>query len=87
MPEGSTSFGPILAERGRSGLRESGGYVYEEFISKLRWPYAGEVYQEMSSNDPVITAVLFAVACLSVRSSGMLKRALTCPQMWSVQLL
>ena len=64
MPEGSTSFGPILAERGRSGLRESGGYVYEEFISKLRWPYAGEVYQEMSSNDPVITAVLFCCRML-----------------------
>lgn len=52
-------FGPIMAERGRSGLKQSGGYVYEEFIPRLRWPYAGAIYQEMSSNDPVITAVLF----------------------------
>lgn len=54
----------VLHEIGRSGLRTSGGYVYEEFIHKLRWPYAGEIYQEMSSNDPVITAVLFCCRML-----------------------
>ncbi len=59
-----TTFGPISAELGRSGLKQSGGYVYEEFIRKLRWPMAGEVYQEMSSNDPVITAVLFCCRML-----------------------
>lgn len=59
------SYGaPIFSEMGRSGLRQSGGYVYEEFIHKLQWPYAGEIYQEMSSNDPVITAVLFCCKML-----------------------
>lgn len=64
MADQNMSFGPIMAERGRSGLQESGGYIYEEFITKLRWPQAGAVYQEMSSNDPVITAVLFCCRML-----------------------
>ena len=50
--------GPIFSEMGHVGLRESNGYVYEEFLPKLQWPRAGDVYQEMSSNDPVITAIL-----------------------------
>lgn len=51
-------------ELGQSGLRQSGGYVYEEFLRRLQWPFAGEIYQEMSSNDPVITAVLFCCRML-----------------------
>lgn len=50
--------GLAFREEGVTGLRQSGGYVYEEFLPKLRWPMAGEVYQEMSSNDPVVTAIL-----------------------------
>ena len=50
--------GLAFEERGVTGLRQSAGVVYEEFLPKLRWPMAGEVYQEMSSNDPVITAIL-----------------------------
>lgn len=45
-------------EIGYTGLDYGSGMVYEEFIPKLRWPRAGEIYQEMSSNDPVITAIL-----------------------------
>lgn len=44
---------------GRTGLNRWGGYVYEEFITNLRWPNAGKVYQEMSDNDPVVGAVLY----------------------------
>ncbi|NLD21619.1 MAG: hypothetical protein GX664_03935 [Bacteroidales bacterium] len=44
---------------GVSGLRRYGGYVYEEFISDLRWPRAGKVYQEMANNDPVIGSILY----------------------------
>jgi len=47
-----------FAERGTTGLRTSGGGVYEEFVPRLQWPRAGAVYQEMSSNDAVITAIL-----------------------------
>ena len=55
---------PVYNELGKSGLRQSGGYIYEEFLKKLQWPFAGEIYQEMSSNDPVITAVLFCCRML-----------------------
>lgn len=55
---------PIFKELGTSGLKQSGGFIYEEFLKKLQWPYAGQVYQEMSSNDPVITAILFCCRML-----------------------
>ncbi len=50
--------GLAFEERGVTGLRQSAGTVYEDLLPKLRWPRAGEIYQEMSSNDPVITAIL-----------------------------
>lgn len=49
---------PSFVEVGSTGLQYSSGYVFEEFLPKLRWPRAGDVYLEMSSNDPVITAIL-----------------------------
>lgn len=55
---------PIFKELGTSGLKQSGGFIYEEFLKKLQWPYAGQIYQEMSSNDPVITAILFCCRML-----------------------
>lgn len=50
--------GPVFSEIGKTGLKQSNGWVYEEFLPKLQWPRAGSVYQEMSSNDPVITAIM-----------------------------
>lgn len=64
MADKQVSGAPVFNEVGRSGLRQMGGYVYEEFIRKLKWPWAGEIYQEMSSNDPVITAILFCCRML-----------------------
>lgn len=49
---------PAFQEIGVTGLKETSGGIYEEFVPKLRWPKAGDVYLEMSSNDPVITAIL-----------------------------
>lgn len=49
---------PYFNEIGNSGINESGGWIYEEFLPILQWPRAGAVYQEMSSNDPVVTAIL-----------------------------
>lgn len=49
---------PAFREIGVTGLKESSGGIYEEFVPKLRWPKAGDVYLEMSSNDPVITSIL-----------------------------
>ena len=50
---------------GVSGLRRYGPYVYEEFLSELRWPdRAGRVYQEMSDNDAVIGSILYLAEML-----------------------
>lgn len=49
---------PAFQEIGSTGLKTTSGGIYEEFVPKLRWPKAGEVYLEMSSNDPTITAIL-----------------------------
>lgn len=56
--EKTTKGKPSYSEIGSTGLHYSSGYVYEEFLPKLRWPRAGDIYLEMSSNDPVITAIL-----------------------------
>ena len=49
---------------GSTGLRRHGGYVYEEFLPNLRWPRAGDVYQEMADNDPVVGAILYLAEML-----------------------
>lgn len=48
-----------FSEVGTRGLFRQGGYVYEEFLSNLRWPQATKIYKEMSSNDPTIGAILY----------------------------
>lgn len=49
---------------GVSGLRRYGNHVYEEFLPQLRWPKAGDVYQEMADNDPVVGAILYVAEML-----------------------
>ena len=49
------------AELGLSGLKRSGGFVIEEFLSSLRGNRAIKVYREMSDNDPVVGAIIFAI--------------------------
>ena len=56
----TSSSGVAFNEIGNTGLKNSGGMVYEEFLPKLQWPRAGAVYHEMSSNDPVVTSILMA---------------------------
>ena len=51
-------------ELGQTGLRHSSGIIDEEFLTALRWPKATKVYNEMSSNDPIIGAALFAIEML-----------------------
>ena len=53
-----------LRELGLTGLERFGGWVYEEFLQELQGQRAVQVYQEMSSNDPVIGAVLHAIEML-----------------------
>ncbi len=53
-----------LSEVGLSGLPRMGGTVYEEFLPQLQGLKAVKVYREMSTNDPVVGAILFAVDML-----------------------
>jgi hypothetical protein len=49
---------PSFIELGSTGLSRWGGNIYEEFLTNLRWPKAGQIYKEMSHNDPVVTSIL-----------------------------
>lgn len=51
-------------EIGRIGQRRYGGIIYEEFLPKLRGKRGIEIYSEMSDNDDVAGAILFAIEML-----------------------
>lgn len=51
-------------EIGRIGQRRYGGVIYEEFLRELRGQKGIRVYQEMSENDDVIGAILYAIEML-----------------------
>lgn len=59
--KGGTLDSTIL---GTSGLRQWGGFVHEEFLPELQGVKGARVYREMSDNDPVIGAILFAITNL-----------------------
>lgn len=48
-------------ELGATGLKRAAGYVDEEFLPQLRGRKAVAVYKEMSENDPIVGALLFAI--------------------------
>jgi len=58
---------PDLAEIGSTGLRRTGGTVYEEFLVSLRGRRGAKVYREMSENDPVIGSILYAIEKIIIR--------------------
>lgn len=49
---------------GSTGLRQFGGFVTEEFLPELQGQKGYRVYREMSDNDPIIGAILFAITNL-----------------------
>lgn len=51
-------------EIGRIGQRRYGGTIYEEFLPELRGKKGIQVYHEMSENDDVVGAILFALEML-----------------------
>lgn len=51
-------------EIGRIGQRRFGGIVYEEFLPELRGSRGVEIYHEMSENDDVVGAILYAIEML-----------------------
>lgn len=50
-----------LKELGSTGLKRSGGFVYDEFLVRLRGLQGAKTYREMSDNDPVIGSIMFAI--------------------------
>lgn len=52
---------PDLEEFGSTGLRRSGGTVFEEFLPTLRGIRGARIYREMADNDPTIGSMLFAI--------------------------
>lgn len=48
-----------LAVLGSTGLRETGGYIYEEFNRKLQGRNGVKIYEEMASNNAVIGSLIF----------------------------
>ena len=52
--------GPLL-ELGATGLRRAGGYLDEEFLPQVKGSKGVQIYKEMSENDPVVSALMFAI--------------------------
>lgn len=57
------------------GMKTSSGFVEEEFLSELRWPAAGKVYQEMLSNDAVVGGCLYLIETLIRQANWHVKPA------------
>ena len=66
---------PDLKEIGTTGLRRTGGTVYEEFLVALRGRRGSRVYREMSENDPVIGSILYAIEKIILRLDWRLETA------------
>ena len=58
---------PDLQELGSTGLRRSGGTVFEEFVINLRGQRGFKTYREMADNDPTIGSMLFAIEKIITR--------------------
>ncbi|MGI6498024.1 MAG: phage portal protein family protein [Oscillospiraceae bacterium] len=56
-------------EIGRLGQKRYGGFFYEEFLKDLQGRKGVEVYREMSENDDVIGAILYAIEMLIRQAS------------------
>ena len=53
-----------LSELGATGLQTSGGRVHEEFLTQLMGELGRKVYREMSENDAIVGAMLYALEML-----------------------
>ena len=58
---------PDLSEFGSTGLKRSGGTVFEEFLTNLRGTKGARVYREMSDNDPTIGSIIYAIEKVILR--------------------
>ena len=51
-------------ELGTTGLKQTGGFLHEEFLRQLAGQKGMRVYREMGDNDPVVGGLLFAIDML-----------------------
>lgn len=54
----------VFLEVGTTGLKRSNGYIVEEFLRELQGLRGVRIYREMSQNDAVVGAILFAIEML-----------------------
>lgn len=59
-----TQIRPELMELGGTGLQQYGGLINEEWLRQLQGQNALRVFREMSENDPIIGAILYAIEML-----------------------
>lgn len=50
-----------FSEIGASGLKRAAGLIFEEFLPELQGENGVRVYKEMSNNDPIVGATLYAI--------------------------
>ena len=50
-----------LSELGTTGLKRTSGFVYDEFLTRLRGIQGVRTYREMADNDPTIGAILYSI--------------------------
>lgn len=62
-------------EIGQTGLDRWGQDIFEEFLPNLRFPRATKIYKEMSSNDPVIGAILLCARQLIRKATWRVQEA------------
>ena len=55
---------PIYAELGATGLQRYNGLIGEEWLHQLKGKNALKVYREMSENDAIVAAILYAIEML-----------------------
>ena len=54
----------IMTEVGKTGLKWSAGYIYDEFITTLRGSKGVKTFGEMRENDSIVGACLHAVTAI-----------------------
>ena len=52
---------PLTGELGSTGLKRSAGILDEEFLPQLQGRKLIQILREMSENDPIVGALLFAM--------------------------
>ena len=61
---------PSMKEYGRIGQRRYAGMFSEEFLRELQGKRGIEVYREMSENDEICGAIIYAIETL-IRQTGL----------------